>query len=258
MSQLIVAELERRSGLPVQVAGVADLGVMARITTSPDATGSYIIQYRNGLGFTDYLVAFQCAHILRLLSLPPGERYQFATNAATLSWGSDLVSKFFERSRIPRPPGQALAGFAEQLIAGLFTQLRSIPIGMRIDAWLADEYPGLVGEQAEALAAQQQESLSCLSPQVRSMVPDEIVSAGIVLNAAHALFCDRLLGITRYHVPYAASGFADLSRGLLKTFDDLPADPASDRTLVDAWAGEIGLSDKYAWVPFSSPATKIS
>lgn len=218
-----------------------------------------MIRCRPGTPFSDYLVAFQCAHVLRLLSSPEPERLQFATGSAANAWGLKIVRAFLVPPRVPSPPpAGVLRTFASQLISGLFTQLRSIPVGMRIDAWLADEYPGLADEQAEALAAQQEDSLSCLSPQVRSSVPDEIVSASILLNAAHALFCDRLLGVTQYHVPYAASGFADLARGLLKVFDDLPPDPASDCALVDAWAGELGLGGKYAWVPVPSLTPTVS
>lgn len=120
---------------------------------------------------------------------------------------------------------------------------------MRVDAWLAANYPTLADQQADSLAAQQQEALSCLSPQVRAMVPDEIVSASILLNTAHALFCDRLLGITQYQVPYAASGFKELGQALVRIFDEMPVDASSDRTLVDRWATEIGLDGKFTWVP---------
>jgi hypothetical protein len=129
---------------------------------------------------------------------------------------------------------------------------------MRIDAWFADEHHDLGAEQAECLALQQQEALTCLSPQVRAVVPDEIVSASIVLNAAHALYCDRLLGITCYHVPYTASGFEEHGQKLLALFDELPAEPLSDRALVDTWAREIGLNGKYVWVPIPSAATRVS
>jgi len=257
-TQQIIAELEGVSGYPVQVLPVPDLGVLARISTTAHATGSYVIQVRAGIPFKDYVVAFQCGHVLRLLSLREAERCQFATGDAAMAWGVELVKGFQKTQRRPALPAPVLSGFAEQLISGLFTQLRSIPTGMRIDAWLAADYPALAEEQAEALAAQQQEALSCLSPQVRAMVPDQIVSAGILLNAAYAIFCDRLLGTTQFQVPYVASGFKGLAEALIKIFDDMPAEPSSDRALVDAWAREIGLDGKYTWVPLASGDSKAS
>ena len=103
-TQQIIAELEQVSGLPVQVIAVANLGVMARITTSPHLTGSYIIQYRPGISFKDYVVAFQCGHVLRLLSLPESERFQFAAGDATTQWAAKLVRRFLTDSRKPAPP----------------------------------------------------------------------------------------------------------------------------------------------------------
>jgi len=257
-TQAVVAELERLSGFAVQIVPVHDLAVMAKVTTSPKVTGSYIIQYRSGIPFKDYLVAFQCGHVLRLLSLPGSERFQFATGSAATKWASSLSGVPGIARDDLAPPDAVLATLTEQLVSGLFTQLRSIPIGMRLDAWLASDYPTLADEQAESLAAQQQEALSCLSPQVRAMVPDEIVSASILLNTAYALFCDRLLGTTQFQVPYAASGFRDLGGALLKIFDELPAGPSSDRALVDRWAREIGLDGKYTWVPLHSGSPRVS
>ncbi|HNX49478.1 MAG TPA: hypothetical protein PKL08_04895, partial [Thermoanaerobaculaceae bacterium] len=130
--------------------------------------------------------------------------------------------------------------------------------GMRIDTWLAEDYPSLADEQAASLAAQQEEALSCLSPQVRAMVPDQIVSGSILLNTTYALFCDRLLGTTQFEIPYAASGFKELGEALLRIFDDLPAEPSSDCTLVDRWAREIGLDGKYTWVPLPAANPGVS
>lgn len=254
----VVTELERLSGYAVQVIPVQGLTVMAKVTSSPKATGSYVVQYRAGISFKDYLVAFQCGHVLRLLSLPASERFQFATLSAATEWGARLVRAFWKSSGRSTPPDSVLATVTEQLVLGLFTQLRSIPIGMRIDAWLAADYRALADQQTEALAAQQEEALACLSPQIRAMVPDEIVSASILLNTAYALFCDRLLGARQYHVPYAASGFKDLGEALLEIFDELPPAPSSDRTLIDRWAREIGLDGKYTWVPAASATSSAS
>jgi hypothetical protein len=129
---------------------------------------------------------------------------------------------------------------------------------MRIDAWLAETYPALAEQQVDALTTQQKEALACLSPQVRGMVPDQIVSASILLNTVYALFCDRMLRTEVYQVPYAASGFVDLARPLLSVYDELPPDPSSDRALVDRWAVEIGLRDLYEWLPLSRSEPSIS
>ena len=77
----------------------------------------------------------------------------------------------------------------------------------------------------------------------------------ISLNAAYAIFCDRLLRMTQYQVPYAASGFKGFCEALMRIFDEMPADPSSDRALVDRWAKEIGLDGKYKWAPLPASNT---
>jgi hypothetical protein len=104
----IIAEVERNTGLAVQVIAVSDLGVLANVTTSPQATGSYVVRYRRGIGFKDYLVAFQCGHLLRLLALPESQRFQFAATGAAMQWGMKLVWGFLTRSSPPPPRTQSL------------------------------------------------------------------------------------------------------------------------------------------------------
>ena len=47
-------------------------------------------------------------------------------------------------------------------------------------------------------------------------------------------------------------GFLDEGRTLIRSFDNVPATPASDRDLVDAWAAQMGVSDWYRWAPYSA------
>jgi hypothetical protein len=168
------------------------------------------------------------------------------------------VKEHLKSTRKPALPEQFVGPFTSQLIGGLLTQLRSIPIGMRVDESLRDTYPALADLQAAAFATQQADALVSLSPQIKAMAPDEIVSGSIILNTAYALFCDRLLGQATYQVPYVAAGFKEFGVALLKLYDDTPSDPMSDIVLVDRWADEIGLSGKYQWVPFPATVQQVS
>ena len=250
--------MEKQSGLPVQVVPMKDLAVAAKVTMSPHATDSYVIQVRAGLSYADYAVAFQCGHVLRSLGVPVDDRVQFASVPSAMAWGERLVRAHLNAAKKPPLPDSVVAGFVGQLVGGLLVQLRSIPVGMRIDAWLAEEFPSLGDLQAEAFAAQQQEALGCLSPQVKLTVPDEIIAGSILLNTAYALFCDRVLASPSYEVPYASAGFRDLGNALLAIYDEVPGDPTSDRVLVDRWAAEIGLGGMYQWVPFPATAPMVS
>ena len=71
------------------------------------------------------------------------------------------------------------------------------------------------------------------------------------MNAAYAIFCERLLGKSQYVIPYRSVGFEERGRALLGLWDGLPSGARHDRELVDAWAKELEVSDWYRWVPFA-------
>jgi len=71
------------------------------------------------------------------------------------------------------------------------------------------------------------------------------------MNAAYAIFCERLLGKSQYVIPYRSVDFEERGRALLGLWDGLPSGARHDRELVDAWAKELEVSDWYRWVPFA-------
>ncbi len=146
-------------------------------------------------------------------------------------------------------PETVRADLAQQLVDGLLTQLRSYPIGMRIDQWIHDEFPALDGLQRDAVARQQRDNLSVLQPEARKLAPKPVRDANAAMNAAYAIFCDRVFGKAGYAIPYRSAGYEKRGRALLDIMESIPDDPASDRALVDAWGEELGLADWYQWTP---------
>ena len=68
------------------------------------------------------------------------------------------------------------------------------------------------------------------------------------MNAAFALFWSRTWDDSALSVPYKAAGYDKPGARLLSIFDEISDEPTADRQLVDAWAGELGLSNWYEWV----------
>ncbi|MDP9476129.1 MAG: hypothetical protein M3R38_10680, partial [Actinomycetota bacterium] len=147
-----------------------------------------------------------------------------------------------KRMRLPK---DAVEQLTDQFFDGLLTQLRSYPIGMRIDRWIRDTYPALHEVQEDSIDRQQQENVQGLSPQIKQMAPSVIYSGNASMNAAYALFCERLLSASQYFIPYRSAGFKKPARTLLGLWDEIPADARHDRELVDAWGKELGVSDWY-------------
>jgi hypothetical protein len=122
-----------------------------------------------------------------------------------------------------------------------------MPVGMRIDAWIAESMPELKALQLASLSAQQRENANILSYRAgRMTVPPALMGT----LAAFALFTDQLCGGGTFAVPYRATGSLERGQALLELLTTVPATPASDRDLIDQWAAAEALSGWYSWIPF--------
>jgi hypothetical protein len=107
--------------------------------------------------------------------------------------------------------------------------------------------PELKELQRTGIALQQQQNADILWRKIGGLsVPPRLLT----MNAAYALFADRLLGNERFEIPYVAAGLSGHGADLLRIWDEVPSDPGHDRTLVDCWASELGLGGWYRWIPF--------
>lgn len=245
-TQAVLARVEALTGQPVEILRDAELPYLARITRARAGTPAHILRVNPTLGAPDYLIIYECAFIVRLYETPPDERREFS-GAAT---GRDEVQRLVKRAgQTARLPDVALAQLVDQLYDGILIQLRSYPIGMRIDAWIHETYPALDALQREAIAKQQQDNLSVLRPEVKAFAPKPLYDANAAMNAAYAIFCDRLFGKAGYAIPYRSAGHEKRGRRLLTILETVPAGATRDRDLVDAWAVELGLSGWYRWIP---------
>ena len=68
------------------------------------------------------------------------------------------------------------------------TDLRSIPVGLRIHNWIFVEQPDLVEMQKNAAQRQLKENLGSTSDNVRASIPPQIYDATMTINAAYAQF----------------------------------------------------------------------
>ena len=138
----------------------------------------------------------------------------------------------------------------DQLYDGLILQLRSIPVGFRVDAWVRDTFPALVEQQRASATRQLDEYQAALAPQIKKIAPEKIYRASLGMNAAFASFWGRELSDPSVTVPYKVAGLLPLGEELLAAADGLPSAPASDRALIRAWGDLLGVGDWYTFAPF--------
>lgn len=248
----ILEQVESKTGRPVEILPDSALQTYATIKIAKGPMHAHVLRYNPGKPGVEYHVAYQCGFVLRLYENPPGERFEFAGAISGKKTVRDLLTEKDGIAKRLRLPKAAVEQLTDQFVDGLLIQLRSYPIGMRIDQWISGTYPALQDAQRSSIDRQQRENAQALSPQIRQMAPSLIFSGNASMNAAYALFCDRFLGMSQYVIPYRSVGFEERGRKLLDIWDAIPSDARHDREIVDAWAEELNVSDWYRWVPLNS------
>jgi len=248
-TQDILQRVEEVTGVPVEVTADSTQSTLARITRARGGAHSHLLRVNPTLGEPDYLITYECGFILRLYETPSEDRREFAGTAQ----GRDEIERLVRRSgQLAQVSEAAKQQLAQQLLDGLLTQLRSYPIGMRIDRVIHETSPDLEPQQRSAVAHQQKENQSVLRPEIKSFAPKPVYDANVSMNAAYAIFCDRLFGKMGYTIPFRSAGFEKQGRVLMDLLQSTPDDPAFDQSLVDSWADILGLAGWYQWVPLQS------
>ena len=248
----IISLVEERTGFPVEVMDdptlkTAAVVSMARRKTVP----AHIIRYLPSPSQPpDYVICFECGYILRLFDNPPGERFE----VSGVRGGLEQVEKMlFAQVRSLGLDKQQLAPIAKQMYDGMIVHLRSIPIGLRIAAWLADEYPELQDLQRIQVTKELKLNSETLNPEIRTMMPDIIYRASAAVNGAFALFWSHRYQKPSLTQPYVQAGYRKDAGDLMEIWNQVPSDPSHDRELIDQWGEALGLRTWYQWVPYQAP-----
>ena len=238
-----MAQLEQLSNRPVEFLRVDSLPVLASLQIARNGATYHVLQYRPSNDPLDYYVAHQVGIVLRMFELPEDQRFDFASDGR----GEKQIESILKASsNLSSSDKQMLPMFAKSVHHWALMQLRSIPIGMRVDAWLYESFPSMREIIANGLGEQQQMNAEILGKQVGGLSPPANQFAPA---AAYALFADRLLG-TNYKIPFNAAGALEDGRLLLYFFDTIKDDIFHDRQLVDSWAKQLGMTDWYQWVSY--------
>jgi hypothetical protein len=240
----VLDNVQALSGKGVEFLADPDLPVLASMHTARDGASFHTVIFNPNREPLDYVLIYQAGFLIRLFRCPVGQRYDFVPAAdANLR-----MERLIDESTRGQPAKQASRTKVASMIAhwALMT-LRSLPVGMRVDQWIAEEHPSLNSLQHSGIEIQQQQNVDALSLSFGD-VPVPPILLG--MYAAYAMFTDRLLGVRRFALPYQAAGLGSTGESLLKVWDSVSAEPTADRTLVDSWASMLGLAGWYEWHPY--------
>lgn len=238
--QAALESLEQLGGKPVVLREQPQLSNHAKIHLAAADEHAHVLTYNpTAASQLPYLVCFQCGLAERALRSARDERFNVASTPETCGRVQRLVR---EKKTIPE---EMVAPYSQMITDGLGTQLRSMPVGIRIDRALHQSQPELRGMQRVIAERQLKESVGCLSPSIKAMAPELIFNASVGMNAALALEWSRIWNDDVHVVPYRLAGHTAVGERLLESLDAIPDTPHHDRELVSSWAVILGVAGLY-------------
>ena len=240
IQQAALSELEELSGKPVVLQEDARLPNLAKIQIASGVRPVHVLSYNPAaVPELPYLVCFQCGLAKRALRAAPDERFNVASTDETYRQIEKLV-----RGQ-KAVPDNMIATYSQMITDGLGTQLRSMPIGIRVDRALYHDHPELRDLQRAAAERSMKENVGCLHPSIRAQAPELVLRATASMNAAFALAWSRLWNEDAHNVPYRLAGFVEQGEILLDALDAIPDSPTNDRELVSKWASLLKIDHLY-------------
>jgi len=253
ITQQVLRLVETRSGIPVHVEPDPNLPgtTLAKVVMARGKVALHRVSYRpDSSSPPDYLICKQAGYILRLFDTPPEKRYDFAASPE----GQTAVLRLVEAHPVAKMVSpEALPQFCQMLYDGLMFHLRSIPVGMRVDRWLATGFPALVDLQKASVLRELQDSVTTLAPQHRQVSPQKIFDATQAISAAFAAFWAARLSQPQLALPFKTAGYLQAGQELLSIWESTPDSAENDRAIIDGWADKLGIAGWHQWVPYSAP-----
>lgn len=238
--QRALNELEELSGKPVVLQEDSRLPNLAKIQIASGLRPVHVLSYNPAaVPELPYLVCFQCGLAERSLQAAPDERFNVASTDETYRQIEKVVR---EQKAIP---DTMISTYSQMITDGLGTQLRSMPIGIRVDRALYSDHPELRDLQKAAAERSMKDNLGCLHPSIRAQAPALVLRATTGMNAAFALAWSRLWNDDAHNVPYRLAGVMEQGETLLAALDSIPDSPTHDRELVSQWAALLKIDHLY-------------
>jgi len=240
----ILKRVEEQTGKSIQFMRDEQLSMLATLQIARNGADFHVLRYRPSNEPLDYMIAFQAGFVLRLFENEPSQRFDFAPSPTAGGYVEPLLAV---GQALDPADKNALPEFAKFVAQWALMNLRSLPIGMRIDCWIATEYPELNELQRASIALQQQQNVDLLSYKLGKLtIPTPLMGA----IAAYAVFADRMTDCGTFAIPYEAAGLQGQGRELMRLWGELPADAENDCQLIDTWAAKVGMSNWYTWIPY--------
>jgi len=248
----LIHQLETKSSYQVTVLEDSKLSTIANIKIARGNLAGHILSYNPIPGVEpDYAICWQCVFAMRLFECPLDQRFQITSSPFGEKKVEELILQGIAQNF--QFPKNQLESLKQQLLSGLITHLRSVPIGFRVVSWLDNHYPELNDLKQKFAEQELKSGVDSLDPIIKKVMPPIIFNSTTYINAAHATFWADHLNNPKLINPYRSVGAVAQGKKLLEITENIPTDPIHDKELIDNWASYLKIQEWYEWVPYLAP-----
>jgi len=245
----ILSDVEVATGKPLKFVEKEDMDSFAAVKIARRSMPAHIVFYKRQHDvIINHLVAHECGHILRMFGVAEEKRLIPARSRDDIAVLKVVEGDLKRISKLI--PMQKLVQVLGTWRNGLIMQLTSYPPDIMIEKWIYDDYPDLRSYQLQSLERQNKQALKGISRNVQMVTPSKIYNSANIMNYA---FFNMLGDYIKVDLakPYRNKPFSKKGKQLIElTENDYVNTYEGDRSMIDKWAGFLGLSKWYEWIGF--------
>ena len=227
-----------------------DLPTLAMVKIARENMPLHLIYYKNiSLGNIDHLIAHECGHIYRMMSVQKEYRKVPASSMENRQIAmTKIEDELFKLSK--DIPIEKMSSLFQIWFNGIIKQLTNFPVDMRIEQWIFDNYPELRKAQKMTIDKQIRENVQVLSENIKKITPIFIYNVSNTMNYAFASFMESLID-KKYTTPYKRTKYPEIGAKLVKFVNGTKDEGyTQDIEIINNWSNLLGLSDWFYWTDF--------
>lgn len=249
-TQEILDLISDLTGKSFELIHKPDLPTLAMVKVARENMPFHLIYYKNiSSGNIDHLIAHECGHIQRMMSVPIECRKIPASNLGNRQIAATKIeNELFSLSN--DIPIEKMSSLFEIWFNGLIKELTNFPVDMRIEKWIYDDYPDLRKAQKITIDKQMRENVHALSQDIKNITPTFIYDTANRMNYAFASFMECLIG-KKYTTPYKRTNYPEVGAKLVKFLNETKdGGYKQDIEIINKWSNLLGLTDWFYWTDF--------
>ena len=242
----IVTQVSESTGKEVDFELAINLNTDGSTRIARERMPKHIIQIKeNSAARVNHIIAHECGHILRTMAAEPAEKVIPASNSKTQTRAFDDL-----KNELGTVPAQARNDLFNLWVSGMINQLVNLPMDVRIESWLYEDYPEFKDTQKKSIEVDVKNSLAGLSDQLKDITIESVFKRS---NAMVYAYLKGISGITGKDYVADYESYKDiikLGEALYDCFEPEDKGFKQDIATINRWAEILDIKGWFTWIGF--------